>query len=237
LIHGDGSGTRLVPTGLDFDGLLERLFRTRPDVRGHREAFAQARTEQDRFATAFHLDRLFAYAPESPELFVVHSRRAGDPILTARTAVHSPTIVQANEGPLALRAASGDALALRLVGGLLIRNGEPDKAVGPLVIALALRTPDRPPVEELLFALAHAKAGRLDDATKWHAKAVAWLDKYQRPMQVASAVGTASTAGWGGALELLRAQADPRDNPFDWETWFECRVFRAEVEGLLAGKK
>ena len=125
---------------------------------------------------------------------------------------------------------------MRLVGGLLLRKGDPDKAIAPLTVALALRRPDHLPVEELLLALAHAKAGRLDEAKALHAKAVGWLDRYRRPMQAASTLGTASTAGWGASLELVRDQADPRYNPFDWETWYECQVFRAEVEGLLAKK-
>ena len=124
----------------------------------------------------------------------------------------------------------------RYLGGLLIRSNESARAVGPLTTALSGRPPDQPPVEELLLALAHATAGRLHEAKAWHAKAVVWLDKYQRPMQLASALGTASTDQWGALLEAVRDQSDPRYNPFDWETWHECQVFRAEVEGLLAAK-
>ena len=55
-------------------------------------------------------------------------------------------------------------------------------------------------------------------------------------MQLASMLGTASTDKWGGLLELVRKPTDPRYNSFDWETWHECDVFRAEVERKLAGK-
>jgi eukaryotic-like serine/threonine-protein kinase len=221
-----------------FEESFYRHFWTRPDLQGHREQFARATWTGAPFAAAFHLDRLLAYAPtERPEWLVERTKRQADnPVLTARTAIHSPTIAKSDFGPVALRAAYGDPLALRLVGGLLIRNGEPLKAIGPLSVALALRAPGRPPVEELLLALAHAKSGRTDEAKTWHSTAITWLDRYQRPLQVTSAVGTASTDGWGAMLELVRDQADPRYNPFDWETWYECQVFRAEVEGLLINK-
>ena len=55
-------------------------------------------------------------------------------------------------------------------------------------------------------------------------------------MQLASALGTADTDPWASLLEAVRDQSDPRYNPFDWETWHECAVFRAEVEGLLKGR-
>jgi hypothetical protein len=29
---------------------------------------------------------------------------------------------------------------------------------------------------------------------------------------------------------------DPRYNSFDWETWYECEIFRAEVEAKLDGR-
>ena len=36
-----------------------------------------------------------------------------------------------------------------------------------------------------------------------------------------------------GSAQVLKSQLDPRYNAFDWETWYECEVFRAEVEGKL----
>jgi hypothetical protein len=41
---------------------------------------------------------------------------------------------------------------------------------------------------------------------------------------------------WTAILEAVRDRSDPRYNPFDWETWYECAVFRAEVEGLMKGR-
>ena len=133
-------------------------------------------------------------------------------------------------------ALQGNRLAWQHVGGLLIRKGKPLEAIGPLTNALNMREADKPPVEELLLALAYADAKQPAVAAKWQAKAVAWLDKYEKSMQVASMLGTASTDKWGSLLELVRKPTDPRYNSFDWETWHECDVFRAEVEQKLAGK-
>jgi hypothetical protein len=135
--------------------------------------------------------------------------------------------------PLILGAAQWDALALRLLGARLIRSGEPAKAKGPLMLALSLRPKDRPPVEELLLALAYLEDDQPDEAAKWHARAVAWLDRYQQPMQLMSALGAFPGGVWQGAAELVKRPVDPRYNSFDWETWYECEVFRNEVEARL----
>ena len=38
--------------------------------------------------------------------------------------------------------------------------------------------------------------------------------------------------GWIAA-KVIDVTMDPRYNPFDWETWYECDVFRAEVEAKI----
>ena len=50
--------------------------------------------------------------------------------------------------------------------------------------------------------------------------AAAWLD---RPRDSKDNLGVG-----------FAANGDPRRNPFDWEVWHECDVFRAEVERRLA---
>jgi hypothetical protein len=35
--------------------------------------------------------------------------------------------------------------------------------------------------------------------------------------------------------EPVRDQTDPRHKPLDWETWYECQAFRAEIEGAAQG--
>jgi hypothetical protein len=45
--------------------------------------------------------------------------------------------------------------------------------------------------------------------------------------------GRDDTAAFGVAFEPID---DPRHNPFDWEVWHECDVFRAGADQRLVGK-
>ena len=206
-----------------------RMFWTRPRPDLHRQEFDKAIKAKDTFAAGFQLDRLLAGQPqERLELLGVRSKLPSiDLFVAARTAVHSPALAKAAMAPIVWKALHWDPRALRLLGGLLIRAGKSADAVIFLKLALVLRGNDRPPVEELLLALAHLDVNQSGEAAKWHAKAVAWLDRYQTPMQV--------TLGgvWSANGELLKSQIDPRYNAFDWETWYECVVFRAEVAARL----
>jgi hypothetical protein len=120
-----------------------------------------------------------------------------------------------------------DQIHFRTLGGLLIRAGKPLDAIAPLKQAIAMRANDRPPVEKLLLAFAHLEAKQPEEAAKWHAQAVAWLDRYQPPLT--SVLG----GGYLGTATIQKSQMDPRYNAFDWESWHECDVFRAEVERRL----
>lgn len=60
-----------------------------------------------------------------------------------------------------------------------------------------------------------------------------WLDRYRLQMQVLSALGAFPAGAFQGATELLKQRVNPRYNAFDWETWYECEVFRAEVEARM----
>jgi WD40 repeat protein/tRNA A-37 threonylcarbamoyl transferase component Bud32 len=239
LAHPEGNRVVLVPSRLAPGEVLDRVRATRADVWRHGDELARATAEGDAFAAAFHLDRLLALRPESrAEGLAIRARqRAGGLLLNARTAVHTPAVARQPLAPvLFLAVTTHDRLAWRHLGGLLVRAGRPAEAVAPLELALRLRQGDRPPVEELLLALACANAGRTDEATAWHAKAVAWLDRHRLLLQAASASSVSAATPWAGPAELLRVPDDPRRNPFDWETWHECDVFRAEVERRLQGK-
>ena len=52
-------------------------------------------------------------------------------------------------------------------------------------------------------------------------------------MQVMSALGSIPAGVFQGATKLLKQPVDPRYNPFDRETWYECDVFRAEMEAKM----
>ena len=41
---------------------------------------------------------------------------------------------------------------------------------------------------------------------------------------------------WAGLGEAFAPVDDRRRNPFDWENWHECDVFRARIEQRLAGR-
>jgi hypothetical protein len=99
--------------------------------------------------------------------------------------------------------------------------------------ALRLRDNDRPPVEELLLALAYLEIKQPADAERHYAEAVAWLNRFRQPMQVLSVLGAIPTGGFHAAAELFKQPIDPRYDAFDWETWHECDVIRAEVEAKL----
>ncbi len=156
-----------------------------------------------------------------------------NPLVLARTAIHSPQLAKPEIGLIALKTYQWNPQALRLLGGLLLRQSKPIQAITPLKQALLLRTQDRPPVEELLLAIAYLDAKQPKEAALWHSKAVAWLDRYRQPMQVISALGAMPRDVLSGVTELNKPPSDPRYNSFDWETWYECEVFRAEAEAKL----
>ncbi len=47
---------------------------------------------------------------------------------------------------------------------------------------------------------------------------------------VANAVKHGLNGGWASLAELNRPTEHPRYNAFDWESWHEATVFRAQVE-------
>ena len=90
--------------------------------------------------------------------------------------------------------------------------------------------------DELLLALACRKLGREDEARRWLAEAVAWMDRYRAP---AGALGTVG-AGPAGALPALAALLAERPDPraagddYKMQSWLETEVLRAEAEAALA---
>ena len=64
-------------------------------------------------------------------------------------------------------------------------------------------------------------------------RASLWLDRYKIPFQIASVLACAPSGPLFAATEIVKQPLDPRYNPFDWEAWHECDVFRQEVERKL----
>lgn len=89
-------------------------------------------------------------------------------------------------------------------------------------------------MEELLLALAYVEAKQPDEAARWHKEAAAWLDRPRLAIRTSNMIITQAINPWNALGEMFKPIDDPRYNPFDWETWYECEVFRAEVERRLA---
>ena len=75
-----------------------------------------------------------------------------------------------------------------------------------------------------------------DEARRCYRAAADWLDRPRNPMQTANVASHAAVNGWAALGEAVKPIEDPRYNPFDWEAWHECAVFRAEVEGLIKSR-
>ena len=100
---------------------------------------------------------------------------------------------------------------------------------------MAMRWPNTPPVEEILIAKAYLAMNNTTEANRYFKVATDWLDRPRNPMRAANIV-THAINPINAIAEAFKPIDDPRHNPFDWESWHECDVFRAEVERLLVGK-
>jgi hypothetical protein len=82
----------------------------------------------------------------------------------------------------------------------------------------------------LRLALARGKAKR------FYRTATDWLDRFENPTRAANIVSHCGMSPWAGLGQALTPIDDPRRNAFDWESWHECDVFRAEIERLMRAK-
>jgi dipeptidyl aminopeptidase/acylaminoacyl peptidase len=206
--------------------LAYRQRATRPEPDWHEEQFKILQSS-DRFAAAFHLDRLLAYAPARRNELLRQrtafleatlkqdAQNAAARLLLARAAWHSPALRPKDTAALLPSADEKGLLARRTRGGLLLRERKAAEAVAGLEVALKERGDDKPPVEELLLAWAYLDTKQPDMAKELWTKAMAWLDR-------------------GPANEPT---ADPRYNAFDWETWHELDVLRRELAPRFEAKK
>jgi hypothetical protein len=206
------------PVPLPQDEELEyRLWATRPEPDWHEGQFQKLQSN-DRFAAAFHLDRLLAYAPARradllrqgttflEATLKQDAQNAAARLALARTAWHSPALGPKDSAALLPPADEKGLLQGRTRGGLLLRQHKAAEAVPVLEAALQDRG-DKPPVEELLLAWAYLDTKQADKAKELWTKAAAWLNR-------------------GPASEPA---ADPRYNAFEWETWHELEVLRREL--------
>ncbi len=237
------------PLPLPQDEELEfRLGATRPEPDWHEEQFQQVKSS-DRFAAAFHLDRVLAYRPSQradrlrqrttflEATLNQDARNAAARLLLARTAWHSPTLGPKDTTALLPSADEKGLLPRRTRAGLLMRQQKPTEAVTVLEAALKDRGNDKPPVEELLLAWAYHETKQADRAKESWTKATAWLDHGQEAVRAANVVGTLPGSLLPSVAMLWAPPADPRYNAFDWETWHELDVLRRELAPRFEAKK
>jgi WD40 repeat protein len=225
-----------------------RRWATRPEPDWHQKQFQQ-NSGEDRFAAAFHLDRMLAYSPakrtyllrlRTAVLEVLLEQNKDDAaarLLLARTAWHSPEEGPKDAEPLLPVAEDKNSLARRTRGGLLLRLNKSGEALPVLEAALKERGDDKPPVEELLLAWAYLDANKPDKAMTMWTKATAWLDGQQQAVRAANVAGILPAGALPGVAPLFAPPADPRYNAFDWETWHELDVLRRELAPRFAVQK
>jgi hypothetical protein len=86
-----------------------------------------------------------------------------------------------------------------------------------------------------LIAKAYWKMNRPEDAKKWFGIATEWLDRPRKPMAAANVV-THAINPWACLGEAFKPVDDPRHNTLNWESWYQCDVFRAELAKELNAK-
>jgi hypothetical protein len=222
---------------LHFDEFSYRLLHTRPTFYRYVEGYLAAQQINDGFAMQFYLERALSMFPYIGNL-KLRNQIQPDPRLTARTGFHHPELAKTTFDRIVLQAlaVNGDRLAKRLIAQACLRDGKPGDAVPLLFECLLMRPithPPKPPVEELLLAQAYLDLKQLDEAKRYYRAAANWLELYERPIQAMNIVSHSALNPWAGLGEAFAPVDDPRRNPFDWESWHECDVFRAEIGARL----
>jgi tetratricopeptide (TPR) repeat protein len=228
--------------------LAYRLWATRSEPDWHEQQFKKFQST-DRFAASFHLDRLLAYASARRKELLRQrttfleatlkqdAQYAAARLLLARTAWHDPALGPKDTTSLLPPADDKGLLQRRTRCGLLLRQQRAAEAVAVLEAALKERGDDKPPAEELLLAWAYLDTKQADKAKEMWTKATAWLDRGQEAVRAANVAGTFPAGVLPGMAALLAPPADPRYNPFDWETWHEIDVLRRELAPRFEAKK
>jgi Flp pilus assembly protein TadD len=125
---------------------------------------------------------------------------------------------------------------LNTLGGVLLRAGRAEEAIARLQKALIKRPRSRyvdRPSDELLLALAYHQLGQSGEARRWLARATAWFDRQQRPLQMAAVAGAGAAGPWPQLSAIAVAPPDPRARTLGWEAWLELTLLRREAEETL----
>jgi hypothetical protein len=148
----------------------------------------------------------------------------------ARTAFHQAELATKLYGVVAVETLAdlGNRLAKRIVAQGYLRDGKPELAVPILEQLLKNCSDTAPPVEQLLLAKAHLALNKRDQAKVYYQAAVDWLDRPTEDGPTKRIIELEKEL-----FKITKPLDDPRYNPFQWELWHECDVFRAEVEKAL----
>jgi Flp pilus assembly protein TadD len=129
----------------------------------------------------------------------------------------------------AVAARPDDYARLNTLGGVLLRAGRAEEAIARLRQALQRPKSDQVS-DELLLALAYQRLGQADEARRWLARATAWFDRGQRPLQAAAVAGAGTAGPWAQLPAVAVSPPDPRARTLGWETWLELTLLRREAE-------
>ena len=214
-----------------------RLDHTRPELQCYRDGYQAAQQAKDVYSMQFYLDRALSMFPTTANLRTRNQIHSDLRLIVRTTFHHSPLANTPYERSiLHTLALNGDRLAKRLVAQECIRDAKPQAAIPILFECLLSRPithPPKPPVEELLLAQAYLDMKDPEQANRIYRAAAEWLERYEKPIQAMNIVSHCTLNPWAGLGEAFAPIDDPRRNPFDWESWHECDVFRAEVERRL----
>jgi tetratricopeptide (TPR) repeat protein len=229
--HVSGKQVLLIPYELERNELVYRVVHTRPNVWRYLEALEAARKSKDKFAESFYIDRLLSLPEQrTTGRFRERLEQTDDPLLMARTAFHHVDFTMALYDVVAVDTLAdlGNRLAKRILAQGFLRDGKPDLAVPILEELLKDHPSTEPPVEQLLLAKAHLALNQRDQAKVYYQAAVDWLDRPSEDGPTKKIIELEKEL-----FKITKPLDDPRYNPFQWELWHECDVFRAEVEKLL----
>jgi hypothetical protein len=233
----------------EADGNVIRVERTltaeEQERRKLRAAEADRWSRLDPFGAVFHLDRTLARSPGDRAELLKRRSAVLSAALKANPTDHHFARSLARQA-VADFAAIDDPRALlrqlvqhpraaldRHYGALLLRTGKAREAAVVLRAAIRNRVNDRPPIDELLLALALIRLERRDEARELLTKAAAWMDDGTAPQRLASLL-VARPAGPLAALASVARVPDLRLNPLDPFTAHELEVLRREAEQALA---
>jgi hypothetical protein len=231
-----------------------RLWATRAEPDWHEEQFKKVQSS-DRFAAAFHLDRLLAYRPAQRTDLLRQRTQYLEEMLEKDEQWMAFPNVPANRRKQMLAKTAENANAILL----LARTAWHSPTLGPKDAAWLLPSADenglllrrtrgglllrQQKAEQAVEVLEAALKERGDDKPPAEELLLAWAYLDTNKPDKAKAMWTMAKVWLDRSGEPARAgdvagaPTDPRYNAFDWETWHEIDVLRRELAPRFAANK